>query len=255
MRPHPIRRAPLLVVAGLVVAAWACGSPSSVDDREPEPHDFSLEVLVGRETIRDGGPLDADPEANRIVLRDVRPEAHDGHLLLDGVLIEVRPGEGRNRVDVAVTSTPDLAPGSAEISAGSGGPTPFMDVYMMVTADLRGFFAGEPSGYEATAHLDGSYLAVDDAGNARDGGPISHARSHFSGGVGVALREAVIGPVSAGLVQEEESPVSFSPDDVTRELVGGEVDGLQSELHLELGPGSGTHHPVSAVLTLRALRE
>ncbi len=267
MRPPRIRRTPrpavLAVAAAVSVVAAGCGSPSSVDDREPEPHDFSLQVEIGDEVIRDGGPLDADPAANRIALRDFRPESYGGHVLLDDLLIEARPENAGESLTLTTTVTPPLDDDdeeSAQISAGSGGPEPFAEVALTVSADLGGYFSGQPEGYRSTVHLLGSYVAVDDAGATLEGETISHARIQFTGtATGGSGRSdddgGDLGTVAGRLVQDEPSPVGFSPEDVTRELAGGDLDSLRGELELELGPGSGGSLPVSAELTVQALRE
>jgi hypothetical protein len=231
-----------------------------VDDDGTSPHDFSLTVHIGQDVIRDGGPADQDPETNRIVLRDYRPDGFGGALLLDDVLFEVT-ADGRRIVDAGSTSTPDLTEASPQYSVpGNGdGSAQSVDVQVTLTADLRGFFESGPGDYESVVHLQGEYMAVDDAGDPVEGGIISHARNGFRGMVETeaegSARGEDLGSVSAELVEDREGPVSFSPSDVTREMTGVSPTTLTGTLTLELGPGSAVRHPVSARLTLRRLED
>jgi hypothetical protein len=262
-----VSRSPLfhvLLASLLALSVSGCDSTSSPEEPDREPHDFQLTMEIGGETIRDGGDRDADPEPNRLVIRNLRPDAYDGELLVDDLLIEARipPGGAGEAVTLATTvpAPEEDDEESAQLAMGSGGATPFTEVELTVTASLDGYFSGEPTGYESTVHLLGDYLAVNDDGTPLDAGTISYAYARFAGEVerreegSAGARLVDLGSVEGEEIQDEESPVAFEPPDLHDELSPGDLTTGRGELLLRLGPGSGGSLPVSAELTLRALR-
>lgn len=241
----------------LLVAATVQCTPDSPTGEDPDPHDFSLTLRLGDVVIPDGGTLDGAPEPNRIVVESVRLPSLEDHLLVQDLLVTVE-ADGPDAVTLTSTSS-TLGEGSPQFVMTSEGITPFDEVPVSVSVDLEGYFSGEPTGYRSTVHLAGEYLAADDAGAPLDEGSISHALVRFTGEAEVgdpAAREVEpLGTVEGPLVRDEAAPVAFDPADVDHDLAGGAPATLRGRLQMDLGPTSGLHLPVSATVSLRALRD
>ena len=222
---------------------------------DSDEHDFALTVRIGEDVVRDNGSADQDPESNRIVLNDYAPPSFDGQLSIDGLLIEVEP-RNRAEVEVAATSTPDLVDPSPQFGIGPDTPTPFVRVPVTVTANLVDFFSGDPAGYTSTVHLHGSYLPLDESGEALPEGTLSHAwielGAVLEAGDAAASDAETLRSVSGKRVEGEPGPITFAPDDVEQEIDRSPLSTLRANLEMELGPAAGVHLPVSGVVTVRA---